>query len=152
MRRPTTRSPSGGGVRQLRLLWRCSERAVCKLSGMVTEADWYQWSVEDLRPYADTVLDAFGPRQLLFGSDLPVCRLAATYAEVAAAQELTSALHPAEHREVFAGTALRIYRLTVTGPTGRSVSTMRILPPTAARRSPAEADRCLVVTCATSGH
>lgn len=89
---------------------------VCKLSGMVTEADWGQWSVEDLRPYADTVLDAFGPRRLMFGSDWPVCRLAATYAEVvAAAQELTAALHPAERREVFAGTALRTYGLTVTG-------------------------------------
>jgi L-fuconolactonase len=89
---------------------------VCKLSGMVTEADWGQWSVEDLRPYADTVLDAFGPRRLMFGSDWPVCRLAATYAGVVtAAQDLTAALHPAERREVFAGTALRTYGLTVSG-------------------------------------
>ncbi|MFI1704980.1 amidohydrolase family protein [Streptomyces griseoruber] len=89
---------------------------VCKLSGLVTEADWDQWSVEDLRPYADTVLDAFGPRRLMFGSDWPVCRLAATYAEViAAAGELTAALHPAERHEVFAQTALRTYGLTVTG-------------------------------------
>ncbi|WP_329417469.1 amidohydrolase family protein [Streptomyces sp. NBC_00704] len=86
---------------------------VCKLSGMVTEADRGQWRVDDLRPYADTVLDAFGPRRLMFGSDWPVCRLAATYAEVAAAaQELTAALHPVERREVFTGTALRTYGLT----------------------------------------
>ncbi|MEW2121446.1 amidohydrolase family protein [Streptomyces sp. NPDC005474] len=90
---------------------------VCKLSGMVTEADRDRWSVEDLRPFADTVLDAFGPRRLMFGSDWPVCRLAATYTEVvAAARELTAALHPAERREVFTQTALRTYGLTVTGP------------------------------------
>lgn len=89
---------------------------VCKLSGMVTEADWDRWSVEDLRPYADTVLDAFGPRRLMFGSDWPVCRLAATYAEVVAtARELTAALHLTERREVFTGTALRTYGLTVIG-------------------------------------
>ncbi|WP_327699983.1 amidohydrolase family protein [Streptomyces sp. NBC_00459] len=92
---------------------------VCKLSGLVTEADREEWSVEDLRPYADTVLDAFGPRRLMFGSDWPVCRLAATYAEVvSAAGELTAALHPAERHEVFARTALRTYGLTVTGSSG----------------------------------
>ncbi|MBK3563867.1 amidohydrolase [Streptomyces sp. MBT62] len=89
---------------------------VCKLSGLVTEADWDRWSVEDLRPYADTVLDAFGPRRLMFGSDWPVCRLAATYAEViSVTRELTSALQPAERHEVFTGTALRTYGLTITG-------------------------------------
>ncbi|MFI1209791.1 MULTISPECIES: amidohydrolase family protein [Streptomyces] len=89
---------------------------VCKLSGMVTEADRGRWSVGDLRPYADTVLDAFGPRRLMFGSDWPVCRLAATYAEVVtAARELTAALHPAERREIFTGTAQRTYGLIVSG-------------------------------------
>ncbi|MFD0152819.1 amidohydrolase family protein [Streptomyces sp. NPDC055721] len=83
---------------------------VCKLSGMVTEADWGSWTVEDLRPYADTVLDAFGPGRLMFGSDWPVCRLAATYADVlAAADDLTAGLSPAERRDVFAGTAVRTY-------------------------------------------
>ncbi|MER7569422.1 amidohydrolase family protein [Streptomyces sp. NPDC097941] len=87
---------------------------VCKLSGMVTEADWGEWSVEDLRPYADTVLDAFGPGRVMFGSDWPVCRLAATYAEVVAvAQELTAALHPTERHEIFTGTAVRTYHLPV---------------------------------------
>ena len=90
---------------------------VCKLSGMVTEADWGQWSVEDLRPYADTVLEAFGPRRLMFGSDWPVCRLAATYTEViSTARELTDSLQPAERHEVFTGTAQRTYGLTLTGP------------------------------------
>lgn len=52
----------------------------CKLSGMVTEADWKGWNPQDLQPYADTVLDAFGPDRLMFGSDWPVCTLAATSA------------------------------------------------------------------------
>ena len=55
------------------------ENVVCKLSGMVTEADWETWTVDDLRPYAETVLDAFGPDRVMFGSDWPVCLLAATY-------------------------------------------------------------------------
>jgi L-fuconolactonase len=85
---------------------------VCKLSGMVTEADWRAWTVEDLRPYADTVLDAFGPERLMFGSDWPVCTLAASYAEVTrAADALTATLGANERAEVFAGTATRVYCL-----------------------------------------
>ncbi|MDX2939575.1 amidohydrolase family protein [Streptomyces ipomoeae] len=87
---------------------------VCKLSGMVTEADWASWTVADLRPYADTVLDAFGPDRLMFGSDWPVCRLAADYAQVLdTARSLAQDLSPAEQREVFAGTAARAYGLSV---------------------------------------
>jgi predicted TIM-barrel fold metal-dependent hydrolase len=87
---------------------------VCKLSGMVTEADWHAWTTEALRPYAETVLDAFGPGRVMFGSDWPVCRLAATYAEVfAAAEELTARLTAAEREAVFAGTAVRAYGLTL---------------------------------------
>ncbi|MBA4864010.1 amidohydrolase family protein [Streptomyces sp. PSKA54] len=85
---------------------------VCKLSGMVTEADWRAWTVENLRPYADTVLDAFGPERLMFGSDWPVCTLAASYAEVTrAADALTGMLGANERAEVFAGTATRVYCL-----------------------------------------
>ncbi len=88
---------------------------VCKLSGMVTEADWGSWTVADLTPYADTVLDAFGPVRLMFGSDWPVCRLAATYAEViAVARALTAGLGPAERHDVFTGTAVRTYDLRDT--------------------------------------
>ncbi|MGM1064953.1 amidohydrolase family protein [Saccharothrix sp. Mg75] len=84
----------------------------CKLSGMVTEADRTGWSAADLRPYADVVLDAFGPSRVLFGSDWPVCLLAGSYREVvAAAEELTGKLTAAERGEVFGGTAARVYRL-----------------------------------------
>ncbi|WP_367318726.1 amidohydrolase [Streptomyces sp. HUAS ZL42] len=102
--------PWARGIRALAAL----PNTVCKLSGMVTEADWGSWTVGDLAPYADTVLDAFGPERLMFGSDWPVCRLAAGYAEVVeAASSLTAGLSPAERREVFAGTAVRTYGLTI---------------------------------------
>ncbi|GAB7028640.1 amidohydrolase family protein [Streptomyces sp. NPDC021749] len=85
---------------------------VCKLSGMVTEADWRAWTVDDLRPYADTVLDAFGPQRLMFGSDWPVCTLAARYAEVVdATGALLAGLSPDEKAAVWAGTARRVYGL-----------------------------------------
>ncbi|MFG2373926.1 amidohydrolase family protein [Streptomyces sp. NPDC048504] len=84
----------------------------CKLSGLVTEADWKTWSTDDLHPYADTALDAFGPSRLMFGSDWPVCTLAATYGQVAdAAGELTDDLGADERADVFGGTATRVYGL-----------------------------------------
>ncbi|MEU1257196.1 amidohydrolase family protein [Streptomyces chartreusis] len=99
--------------------WTCDVRAlaalpntVCKLSGLVTEADLANWTVTDLRPYADAVLEAFGPGRLMFGSDWPVCTLAATYGEVlAATAELTAELSAAERAQVFEGTAARVYGL-----------------------------------------
>ena len=54
----------------------------CKLSGMVTEADWKNWKAEDFEPYLDVVFDAFGAERLMFGSDWPVCLVAASYAQV----------------------------------------------------------------------
>jgi L-fuconolactonase len=79
---------------------------------MVTEADWSTWTRAELRPYVDLVLGWFGPRRLLFGSDWPVCLLAATYDEVLdAAEELFGGLTAAERDEVFEGTATRVYGL-----------------------------------------
>ena len=52
----------------------------CKLSGLVTEADIHNWTPDQLRPYVETVLDAFGPERVMFGSDWPVCTCATTYA------------------------------------------------------------------------
>ncbi len=54
----------------------------CKISGMVTEADWQGWKYEDFVPCMEVVLDAFGPERILLGSDWPVCRLAGEYADV----------------------------------------------------------------------
>lgn len=85
---------------------------VAKLSGLVTEADPAAWTVEDLRPYADTALEAFGPGRLMFGSDWPVCTLAAAYADVlATAGRLTAGLGESERTAVFEGTAARVYGL-----------------------------------------
>ena len=83
-----------------------------KLSGLVTEADWHRWKIDDLRPYVDIALDAFGPARTMFGSDWPVCTLAASYGEVLeAARDLTGHLTPAERAAVFAGTATSVYGL-----------------------------------------
>jgi L-fuconolactonase len=83
----------------------------CKLSGMVTEADWTSWTAEQLRPYAETVLDAFGADRVLFGSDWPVCTLAAGYDEVVrTAEQLVEALGPSEREAVFGGAARTAYR------------------------------------------
>jgi len=77
-----------------------------------TEADLDNWTAEDIRPYAEVVLDAFGPDRVMFGSDWPVCTLAASYAQVLdAAEQLTEGLTAAERDAVFAGTARRIYGL-----------------------------------------
>jgi L-fuconolactonase len=84
----------------------------CKLSGMVTEAPWDTWKPTDLQPYADVVLDAFGPDRVMFGSDWPVCLLAATYAQVVeTAETLTATLTPTERASVFTTTATRTYNL-----------------------------------------
>ncbi|SDH08130.1 amidohydrolase family protein [Nonomuraea jiangxiensis] len=84
----------------------------CKLSGMVTEADWASWQVADLRPYAEIVLEEFGAERVMFGSDWPVCLLAAEYEQVvAAADELCAGLSESERAAVFAGTARRAYNL-----------------------------------------
>jgi L-fuconolactonase len=81
---------------------------VGKLSGMVTEADPATWTVDDLRPYADVLLDAFGPDRLMFGSDWPVCALAATYGQVLdAARELVGS----HDKRIFETTATRVYDL-----------------------------------------
>ncbi|WP_409467970.1 amidohydrolase family protein [Streptomyces sp. HC307] len=99
------REPWETAVRSLAAL----SNTVCKFSGMVTEADVASWTVDDLRPYADVVLDAFGPDRLMFGSDWPVCTLAASYGQVlATAEELLS---PFDRTQVFETTATRVYDL-----------------------------------------
>lgn len=85
-------------------------RVACKLSGMVTEADWSRWSVPDLQPYFNHILEAFGPDRMLYGTDWPHCSVAASYAEVlAAARELTATLSAEEQARIFHGTAAAVY-------------------------------------------
>lgn len=85
----------------------------CKLSGMITEADWRAWTVNDLKPYVRAALELFGPGRLMFGSDWPVCELAGSYERVYHA--LVEALGPlgeSERDAIFGGTAARFYRLS----------------------------------------
>ena len=85
---------------------------VCKLSGLVTEADQDSWDVADLRPYAEHVLDRFGADRVLAGSDWPVCELAGSYRRVTAAlTELLGTAGADERAAVLGGTARRVYGL-----------------------------------------
>lgn len=84
----------------------------CKLSGMVTEADWKNWKKEDFRPYLDVVFDAFGPDRLMFGSDWPVCLLAASYQQVAEIIDDYVQDCAAEIKDkIFGGNAAQFYRV-----------------------------------------
>jgi len=88
----------------------------CKLSGMVTEADWSGWSVADLKPYVLEVLDVFGVERCMFGSDWPVCLVAARYERVIdALRECLEALSPGERDLVFGLNAIEAYRLPGVG-------------------------------------
>jgi L-fuconolactonase len=85
----------------------------CKLSGLVTEANWTTWTTDDLRPYADYALELFGADRVMFGSDHPVCLLAASYWRVIESfQELLKDLSAADRDQIFAGNATRFYRLS----------------------------------------
>ncbi len=86
----------------------------CKLSGMVTEADWQNWKPSDLKPYVDIALDCFGPERLMFGSDWPVCELAGSYEEVhGATQNLLGNLTATEQSRIFGDNATKFYGLNV---------------------------------------
>lgn len=84
----------------------------CKLSGMITEADWQHWKPADLKPYIDTALENFGPDRCMFGSDWPVCELAGSYEDVySALVDCLGALSPSETDAIFGGTATQFYGL-----------------------------------------
>jgi L-fuconolactonase len=96
----------------------------CKLSGLVTEASWASWSVADLAPACGRVIEAFGPERLIYGSDWPVCLLAASYSRVKAAFDQTiSGLSPTERAAVLGGNAITTYRLDLNPRTDRSLGT-----------------------------
>jgi len=84
----------------------------CKLSGLVTEADWSSWRSGDLKPYVQAALEAFGPDRCMYGSDWPVCLLAAPYAwQLAALREALGPISDAEKSRIFGGTAGKFYGL-----------------------------------------
>jgi L-fuconolactonase len=85
-----------------------------KLSGMVTEAAWGDWTPDDLRPYVQHAVEWFGPERCMFGSDWPVCLLAATYNRVIdALKSCLDDLGGADREAVFGGNATRVYGLAI---------------------------------------
>ncbi len=97
-----------GAIRDLA----CRPNVYCKVSGMATEADWGGWTEADLLPYLDTVLEAFGPRRLMFGSDWPMSLAAVEYGRwCELVRGFVSRLGEAERDRVLAGTAAEAYGL-----------------------------------------
>jgi len=99
--------------------WRSAIHAVaaypnvfCKISGMVTEADWHHWKPEHLRVYIDTVVEAFGTARILYGSDWPVCLVAATYGQVLqVVKDYFADFSADEQAAFFGGNAINFYKL-----------------------------------------
>ena len=88
------------------------DNVTCKVSGMVTEADWKNWKNEDFRPYLDVVVNGFGMNRLMYGSDWPVCLVAASYTEMLnVVQEYFSTFTEGEQDAFFCGNAVRFYNL-----------------------------------------
>ena len=84
----------------------------CKLSGMVTEGDWANWSAADFTPYLDTVLDAFGADRVMFGSDWPVCLVAGAYTQISGlVADYVKANCPEKEAAIFGENARKAYSL-----------------------------------------
>lgn len=82
----------------------------CKLSGLVTEADWQSWTPAQIEPYLDVAFDAFGPGRLIAGSDWPVCTLASDYSRtMAVVRDYLGRFTSAEREAVLGGNALNVY-------------------------------------------
>jgi L-fuconolactonase len=100
------------GIRELAK----SPQVFCKLSGLITEADWTRWTPAEIRPYLDVAFDCFGAHRLLAGSDWPVCTLAADYARTIALLDDYMGERPIEERDaVMGGNAMRLWRLKTVG-------------------------------------
>ncbi|RIW14986.1 amidohydrolase [Algoriphagus lacus] len=84
----------------------------CKLSGMVTEADWKKWTTDQLFPYLEIALELFGPNRLMYGSDWPVCLVAGEYEQVyRVVDDFTSQLSSTEKDRIMGETAAEFYKL-----------------------------------------
>jgi L-fuconolactonase len=85
---------------------------MCKLSGMVTEADWPNWKPEHLKPCLDVAVECFGPQRLMFGSDWPVCNVAAPYSRVmSVVKDYLARFSVADREAVMGGNAQRFWKL-----------------------------------------
>ncbi|HMK26047.1 MAG TPA: amidohydrolase family protein [Chitinophagaceae bacterium] len=89
------------------------ENVYCKLSGLVTESGWTNWKEKDFAPYLDAVVESFGTSRILFGSDWPVCLLAASYKEVVdILKHYFASFTKNEQQLFFGGNAIKFYQLT----------------------------------------
>jgi len=89
------------------------DHVYCKLSGMVTEADWNTWKANDIAPYFDFVLEQFGPKRLMYGSDWPVCLLAADYkTQLSLVNDLIGTLSEDEQAQIMGSSACQFYGIT----------------------------------------
>jgi len=85
----------------------------CKVSGMLTEADWYSWRTDDFMPYLDTVFNAFSISRVIYGSDWPVCKLAGGYNRALEILQIyTSRFSEKEQEMFYGGNAIEFYNLT----------------------------------------
>ena len=90
------------------------ENVSCKISGMVTEADFKSWTEEQLKPYLEVVLEAFGPERLLYGSDWPVCLVATEYANwLNLVKRNMAQLSANEQQLIFCKNAQAVYQLEI---------------------------------------
>ena len=90
------------------------QNVYCKLSGMITEADWTSWKPDDLRPYVETAIEAFGLQRCMFGSDWPVCLLAGSYNDVVnALNDVLGPISESERSQLFMNTAKTFYQLSI---------------------------------------
>ncbi len=113
MAKPEIKTKSRSGWAVLMQNIAANQNVYCKLSGLVTEADWLHWKKEYFWPYLDVVFDAFGPGRLMFGSDWPVCLLAGSYQQVLQIIEEYVQDCAAEIKDnIFGGNAAQFYRLT----------------------------------------
>jgi L-fuconolactonase len=88
------------------------ENVHCKVSGMVTEADWKAWKPADFHPYLDVIVEAFGINRIMFGSDWPVCKIAAEYEQmVGIVSDYFSRVSKTEQQQVFGGNAIEFYNI-----------------------------------------
>lgn len=88
------------------------ENVYCKISGFVTEADWKNWKKKEFIPYFDIVTEAFGIDRMMFGSDWPVCLVAAQYKDlINIVSEYTSSFSKDEQEKLFGGNAVKFYDL-----------------------------------------
>lgn len=104
-----TISPWDADIRELASF----ENVMCKVSGMVTEAKWDDWTADSFKPYLDIVFDAFGADRIMIGSDWPVCRVAGNYQETMnVVIDYISQASAEEQDAILGGNAIRFYGLS----------------------------------------